>query len=72
MSSDALFAACTTCGRGAEACQWCERIGMSEDWETTCDCGLADFDRHLNDCLARTDFRYVIASDYDTATEPRA
>ena len=61
----ALFAECSKCARGAEACQYCENIGMSEDWEVICDCGLYDFGCHLlNACEGREEYKYVIAADY--------
>ena len=57
---------CTTCLRGREACEWCEKVS-EQDWRAMCDCGLHDFDAHLTDCQERAAFRYVIACDYDSA-----
>jgi len=64
--SKSLHASCTKCGRGAEACQWCERT-TRDDWDTICDCGLADFGNHLLDCRSRDEFHYVVPADYATA-----
>ena len=67
MTEPSLFSECASCGRGAEACEWCENLGMSEDWEATCDCGLFDFGTHLmHDCKKRKDFKYVIACSEKT------
>ena len=62
-----LFAECRKCGRGAEACQYCCTVGMSEDWEAICDCGLADFGHHLLNCKSRDNYFYVIADSHDAA-----
>jgi len=39
------------------------------DYETICDCGLADFGAHLLDCSRRGDYRWVVAEDYASAKE---
>lgn len=61
---------CSRCARGREACSYCERL-EERDWEAICDCGLADFGRHLVDCVARAKYRYVIAQDPGEAMIPR-
>lgn len=61
---------CPDCGRGPEACQWCENLA-EDDWRAICDCGLEDFGVHILKCEERAAFHYVIPSDYDTADLPR-
>jgi hypothetical protein len=61
-----LHQRCTRCQRGAEACGYCEGTEF-QDWEAICDCGLADFGSHLTRCEARSDYRYVMASDHEQA-----
>lgn len=65
-----LAAKCHRCGRGPEACQYCEGIDQ-RDFEAICDCGLHDFGDHLLDCEARAAFKYVIAADHAAAELPR-
>jgi hypothetical protein len=51
---------CINCGRGSEACQWCE--GQSAlDVNAICDCGLVDFGSHIGHCWERDLFKYIIA-----------
>jgi hypothetical protein len=54
-----LFANCSICHRGAEACAYCEDVDQ-EDWETICDCGLYDFGHHLFACEELKESKYVI------------
>lgn len=61
---------CPECERGREACQYCETV-TERDWEAMCDCGLYDFGAHLLKCEDRAAFKYVIASDHDTAEARR-
>jgi len=64
--------ACHLCDRGREACQWCHDIAF-RDFDTVCDCGLADFGAHLPlwRCHLREPFRWVIAHDEAAALELR-
>jgi len=62
--------ACSRCGRGKEACEYCHTLDEI-DFQTICDCGLFDFGAHLIDCDDRKDKRWVIAIDYASAEESR-
>jgi len=68
MGSNADSVICRNCDRGREACQWCCDLELI-DYETICDCGLADFGAHLLDCSRRGGYRWVIAQDYASAGE---
>lgn len=59
MTEVGKFEICGMCGRGAEACKYCERVTL-EDWEVICDCGLYDFGNHLFQCELMKDRRYLI------------
>lgn len=53
---------CRDCKRGPEACEWCCGL-VYEDFEGVCDCGVAEFGRHLlGDCRARSQFRFVVVA----------
>lgn len=61
---------CSICTRGREACSYCEH-DSDEDWAAICDCGLADFGKHLVECETRKRYRYVIAQSPAEALMPR-
>jgi hypothetical protein len=63
---------CGLCGRGKEACQYCEGMAL-EDFEVCCDCGLYDFGRHLElvKCHTKSELKYVVAATFEGSLERR-